>query len=227
MSAASLSPAEELEGVKRAVLDTVQRMDRIGLTTGTAGNVSARTRAGEVVLTPTAMAYAEMKLSDLAVVDLDGNALPESGAAPPTTELDLHLACLRRHPDIGAVVHTHPIFATMFAVNQTPIPCVIEEFEFYVGGDVPVAAYHRTGTADLGEGVAELLSDRAAALMANHGLVVVAGDPGEALELTQLVERAAQIIHGARLMGTPHPLPAMIREEFSAAYLKRRRNAAP
>jgi L-fuculose-phosphate aldolase len=220
-------PTDELERTKRAVLETVQEMDRIGLTAGTAGNVSARTRAGEIVMTPTAMPYAEMTLSNLAVTDLDGNLLSGAANAAPTTEIGLHLACLRRHPEIGAVVHTHPIFATLFAVNQMSIPCVIEEFEFYVGGDVLVADYHRTGTQALGDAVAELLSDRAAALMANHGLVVVAADPGEALGLTRLVERAAQIIHGARQIGTPKPLPSAIRKEFAAAYLERRRAKAP
>ncbi len=219
----SSAGTSELEDTKRAVLETVQEMDRIGLTAGTAGNVSARTRAGEIVMTPAAMPYAEMTLSNLAVTNLDGNLLSGAANAAPTTEMDLHLACLQRHPDIGAVVHTHPVFATMFAVNQMPIPCVIEEFEFYVGGDILVADYHRTGTQALGDAVAELLGDRAAALMANHGLVVVASDPKEALGLTRLIERAAQIIQGAQQFGTPKPLPAAIRQEFSAAYIERRR----
>ena len=199
-------------------------MDRAGLTEGTAGNLSARARSGEVVLTPTAMRYAEMTLDDLVVTDLEGRIL--SGKHLPTTEIALHLACLRRHPEIAAVVHTHPVFATMFAVCRQPIPCAIEELELYVGGDVPVAAYHRTGTAALGDAVADLLHDRAAVLLASHGLVVVAESPAEALQLTKLVERAAQIMAGAERIGTPAPLPDAIRAEFRAAYLERRRVAA-
>ncbi|MBK7951861.1 MAG: class II aldolase/adducin family protein [Deltaproteobacteria bacterium] len=196
-------------------------MDRAGLTEGTAGNLSARSAAGEIVLTPTAMRYAEMSEDDLVVTDLAGRIL--EGTRPPTTELALHLACLRRHPEIGAVAHTHPIHATMFAVCGRPIPCAIEELELYTGGDVPIAAYHRTGTAVLGEAVAPLLHDRAAALLANHGLVVVAESPAEAIGLTKLVERAARIMAGAERLGTPTPLPEAIRAEFRAAYLARRR----
>ena len=58
---------------------------------------------------------------------------------------------MQQQRDIAAVVHTHPVHATMFAVCRRPIPCAIEELELYVGGDVPVAAYHKTGTAALGE----------------------------------------------------------------------------
>jgi len=213
----------ELAEVKQRVLDAVQTMDQEGLTEGTAGNVSARTRNGRVVLSPTALAYADMCLTDLVVTDLAGNVL--EGTRQPTTELDLHLACLRKHPDIAAVVHTHSVHASMFAIAGQSIPCVLEEFEYYVGGDVQVAPYHRTGTAALGDAVAALLSDRAAALLANHGLVVVGATPAEALQLTKLVERAAKIIWGARVLGEAVPLPAAIREEFACAYLDRRRKA--
>ena len=214
----------DLDATKRALLEAAQEMDRAGLTEGTAGNLSARARSGEIVLTPTAMRYAEMTVDDLVVTDLEGNVT--SGSRTPTTEIALHLACLRRHPDITAVVHTHPVHATMFAVCRRSIPCAIEELELYVGGDVPVAAYQRTGTRALGDTVAALLHDRAAALLASHGLVVVAGSPAEALQLTKLVERAARIMAGAERVGTPTALPDAVRAEFRAAYLERRRRAA-
>ena len=220
----SSSPAP-LARLQQSVVRVVHEMDRCGLTEGTAGNVSARTSAGEVVLTPTAMAYPEMTVDDLVVTDLEGRVL--AGERPVTTELDLHLACLRRHPDIRAVVHTHAVHASMFAVAQQPIPCVLEEFEYHVGGDVRVSAYHRTGTPALGEAVAALLGDRAAALIANHGLVVVGRSPEEALQLTKLVERAARIVWGARALGEPTPLPESVRAEFAAAYLARRQAPYP
>ena len=72
----------------------------------------------------------------------------------------------------------------MFAVANQPIPCVLEEFEYYVGGDVLVAPYSRTGTTALGEAAAARLADRAAVLLANHGLVVVGSSAAEALQLT-------------------------------------------
>ncbi len=215
------SPVMEM---RRAVLDCVQAMDREGLTEGTAGNVSGRAATGEVVLTPAATPYAGMGLEDLVVTKLSGEKI--AGRLEPTSEIDLHLGCLRRHPEIGAVVHTHAVHASMFAVAGIAIPCVLEEFEYYVGGDVLVAPYHRTGTAALGDAVAELVGDRAAALLANHGLVVVGKDPAEALQLTRLVERAAQIIWGARQIDTPPALPDAIRKEFSGAYLERRHQAS-
>lgn len=217
--------ANELADIKRDVLATLHEMDHAGLTEGTAGNVSGRTSDGRVVLSPSAMPYPEMKVNDLVVTDLEGTVI--EGHRAPTTELDLHLACLRQHQDVRAVVHTHAVYASMFAIAGQSIPCVLEEFEYYVGGDVQVAPYERTGTKALGTGVAALLGDRAAALLANHGLVVVGVSPAEALQLTKLVERAARIIWGARALGEIIPLPEPIRKEFSAAYLERRKAASP
>lgn len=114
----------------------------------------------------------------------------------------------------------------MFAVNHEAIPCVVEEFEFSIGGDVPVAPYHRTGSDELGNAVAALLVDRAAALLANHGLVVVGSTPAEALQLTKLVERIAKIVWGSRTMGDPKPLPVDVRRDFAALYRDHRKRSA-
>jgi len=210
----------EIEEAKAAVLEAAREMDRSGLTEGTAGNVSARASSDRIVLTPTALEYDRMTVDDLVVVDLDGRVI--EGKNEPTSEWRLHVACLRRHADISAVVHTHAIHASMFAATHQSIPSVIEEVDLYLGGDVRVTPYHPTGSEELGEAVADLLGDRAAALVANHGLVVVAATTDEALGLTRLVERTAQIIWGARGIGDPKLLPESAREKFSALYRERR-----
>jgi L-fuculose-phosphate aldolase len=214
----------EIESTKEAVLETVRAMDRTGLTEGTAGNVSARTSNDEVVLTPTALAYDCMTLDDLVVTDLDGRVV--SGTREPTTEWQLHLACLRRHRDIAAVVHSHAVHASMFAANHESIPSVIEEVDLYLGGEVRVTDYHPTGTEALGKSTADLLQDRGAVLLANHGLVTVAQTPAEALRMTRLVERTAKIIWGAKLIGEPRRLPDQARARFTAMYRKRRKAAS-
>ena len=106
----------------------------------------------------------------------------------------------------------------MFALTRQPIPAVIEEFDVFVGGDVPVAEYRTTGTDELADEVSRQLAERAAVLMANHGLFVVARSPEDSLELAQLVERTAEIVWGAMLLGKVVPLPDEIVEQFSGYY---------
>jgi L-fuculose-phosphate aldolase len=202
---------------REAVLDTARRMLAAGLVEGTSGNISGRLPDGLVCVTPSSVAYDTMTLDDLVVVDLAGDVV--EGHRSPTTEKDLHLATLRAYPEIGAVIHTHAVHATMFALAHEPIPAVIEEVVVYVGGDVPCCDYKGTGSAALGEEVAARLADRGAALLANHGLVTCASTPEKALHNAALVERTAQIVWGARAMGaTIHPLPEKVNSDMAGVY---------
>jgi L-fuculose-phosphate aldolase len=141
------------------------------------------------------------------------------GERSPTTEKDLHLAVLRSYPEIGAVIHSHAVYATMFALAHEPIPAVIEEVVVYLGGDVPCCEYKGTGTAELGDEVASRLGDRGAALLANHGLVTCGATPDKALHNAALVERTATIVWGARAMGaTIHPLPSKVNTDMAGVY---------
>ncbi len=202
--------------IKAQLLATAKAMISDGLVEGTAGNLSARLPDGNVVLTPSSLPYETMTIDDLVVTDIDGNVL--AGERSPTTEKDLHLSCLRKHDDIHAVMHCHAMFATMFAITHQPIPCVIEEVDVYIGGDVPVATYKMTGSRELGDEVSEWVGDRAAVLMANHGLLTVGKDPADCLKLAQLVERTAQIVWGARLLGDLVPLPESTKKKMAPIY---------
>jgi len=199
------------------VLATAKAMLEHGLVEGTSGNLSGRLEGGLVCLTPSSVAYDTMTLDDLVVVDLEGEVV--SGTRSPTTEKDLHLSVLRRYPELGSVIHTHAVYATMFALAHEPIPAVIEEVVVYVGGDIPCCAYKGTGTRELGDEVADHLGDRGAALLANHGLVTCAATPDKALHHAGLVERTAKIIWGARAMGaTVHPLPDKVNRDMAGVY---------
>lgn len=208
-----VSPTTTPEEVLAAAKTMLER----GLVEGTSGNISGRLEGGLVCVTPSSVDYDTMTLDDLVVVDLDGEVV--SGTRSPTTEKDLHLSVLRSYPELGSVIHTHAVYATMFALAHEPIPAVIEEVVVYVGGDVPCCEYKGTGSRELGDEVAAHLADRGAALLANHGLVTCASTPEKALHHAGLVERTAKIIWGARSMGaTIHPLPDKVNTDMAGVY---------
>jgi L-fuculose-phosphate aldolase len=209
-------PKLTVQETKDMVVWTAKEMLRSGLVEGTAGNLGARLPDGNAVLTPSSLDYLDMSVDDLVVTDLDGNVL--AGERNPTTEKALHLSALRLHDDIDATMHCHARFATMFAVTRQPIPAVIEEVVVYVGGDVEVADYRTTGTDELAEEVAKRVEDRAAVLMANHGLFAVGKDPKDVLHVAALVERTAEIVWGARQLGEIVPIPPEVNEQFAGFY---------
>jgi L-fuculose-phosphate aldolase len=203
------------DAVHESVVAVAQRMAAVGLVVGTAGNVSARKPDGTVCLTPSSTPYDQVTADGLAVVDLDGSQV--SGGRP-STEKAMHLACYRAFPEVGGVVHCHPLHASMFAVAHQPIPAVIEEVIVYVGGDIPVASYATTGTDDLAAEVVRHLADRGAVLMANHGMLCVGTSPEDALHVAEVVEHTAHIVWGARVLGGPVPLPDKVVADFSGVY---------
>jgi L-fuculose-phosphate aldolase len=202
--------------IKEELLWVAKESLRTNLVHGTAGNFSARLPDGNVVLTPSSLPYETMTLEQLVVCDLDGNVV--EGTTGPTTEKMLHLACLKQYDDIHSVIHCHAKYCTMFALTRQPIPCVIEEVEVFVGGDVPVAGYEFTGSQELADEVSKWVGDRAAVLMANHGLLTVGKSPKDALKIANLVELTAEIIFGARQLGEIVPLPDSTREKMAPIY---------
>ncbi len=207
-----------------AVLAAAKDMLRRGLVEGTAGNISARREDGNIVITPSSVDYADMRLDDLVLVDPEGGVLAAKDGRGPSTEMALHLACYRAFDDIGSVIHSHPVWATMFAVAHQSIPACIDEFAVYCGGDIRCAEYAASGTPDVGHNAVKALDGRGAALIANHGLVAVGPRPDKVMHITALVERTAQIAWGARALGGPVPVPDEVNKNFAAVYDYLRQN---
>jgi L-fuculose-phosphate aldolase len=207
-----------------AVLDAAKDMLRRGLVEGTAGNISARRSDGNIVITPSSVDYRDMELDDLVLVDPDGTVLKAADGRSPSSEMKLHLACYKAFDDIGSVIHSHPIWATMFAIAHEPIPACIDEFAVYCGGDVRCSEYAASGTPEVGLNAVKALEGRGAALIANHGLVAVGPRPDKVMHITALVERTAQIVWGAKALGGPIDIPQDVNRNFGMVYSYLRAN---
>ncbi|WP_066907468.1 L-fuculose-phosphate aldolase [Mycobacterium interjectum] len=209
---------------ENAVLDAAKDMLRRGLVEGTAGNISARRSDGNVVITPSSVDYRDMALDDLVLIDPDGAVLHAADGRSPSSEMHLHLACYHAFDDVGSVIHSHPVWATMFAIAHQPIPACIDEFAVYCGGEVRCTDYAASGTPEVGTNAVKALEGRGAALIANHGLVAVGPRPDKVLHVTALVERTAQIVWGARALGGPVPIPEDVNRNFAGVYTYLRAN---
>ncbi|HTY32610.1 L-fuculose-phosphate aldolase [Mycobacterium sp.] len=214
-----------VDNPENAVLDAAKDMLRRGLVEGTAGNISARRSDGNVVITPSSVDYRDMRLDDLVLIDPQGAVLHAADGRSPSSEMQLHLACYRAFDDIGSVIHSHPVWATMFAIAHQPIPACIDEFAVYCGGEVRCTDYAASGTPEVGANAVKALEGRGAALIANHGMVAVGPRPDKVLHITALVERTAQIVWGARALGGPVPIPEDVNHNFAGVYTYLRANA--
>jgi L-fuculose-phosphate aldolase len=190
-----------LETKRRAVVRFGRRMLASGLTTGTGGNLSwCDRRQGLVAVTPSGIDYDALRPADITVVDLEGR--PVDGDRMPSSELPFHLALYRHRPDVGAVVHTHSVYATTMACLHWEIPAV-HYLVGFAGLKVPLAPYATYGSRDLARHVVAAIGSGNAVLLANHGMVAVGADLNRAFAVAEEIELVARIYYQARAVGTP------------------------
>jgi L-fuculose-phosphate aldolase len=191
-----------LDELREQVAAAARAMHAAGLVRGTAGNVSAR--CGDLVaMTPTGVAAQGLDAGQVAVVDLGGRRV--AGDLTPTSELPMHLAVYASRPDAAAIVHTHSMFATTFAVLGEAIPAVHYVIGF-AGRRVPVAAYGTYGSDQIGANCVAALGNENAVLLANHGVIALGATPAKALTVAEAVEFTAEVCWRARVLGTPNVL---------------------
>ncbi len=216
-------PAPDYLPERESVIAAVRDLDRKGLVSGSSGNVSIRlpVEGGEerYLITPAGVVYDELDEAGLVVVDEELE--PVGAELVPSTESLLHLAIYKARPDVGAVVHTHSLYASIAAVTSTQIPPVVDEMVVYVGGPIEVAEYGFPGTAELAKAGVESLGDRRAVLLRSHGMCAAAPTLQEAMRVAVLVERVAQIYVQAEMMGGALELPDYAVEAERQVYLMR------
>jgi L-fuculose-phosphate aldolase len=189
-----------------AIVTTAQKLQRKGLLSLTAGNVSVRVEDDLIAITPTGMPYDELLPEDVVVCDLDGCVV--DGHRRPSSELPFHSAVLRARPDIGAVVHTHSLYATTIAVLGLTIPAIHYVIAALDLTTVPLVPYATYGSDPLADGIVAALADGGkAALLANHGALALGADLAEAARAAELLEFLAGVYHHALQVGEPVVLP--------------------
>ena len=204
---------------REEVLDAVRRIAAAGLVSGSSGNVSRRitTADGDLfALTATSVPYSRFTIDDVVVVDGEIDAV--FGEGIPSSESLAHMAIYQARPDVGAVIHSHSVYASAFAVAGLPIPCVLDEQVVLLGGAIQVAEYAASASDALAANAAAALGDRAAVLLRHHGVIAVGRDLEQAVAVADLVERVAKIRLLSMQLGQAHELPPEIVAAERAIY---------
>ncbi|MFZ1987391.1 MAG: class II aldolase/adducin family protein [Desulfatitalea sp.] len=193
-----------LSNAKEQLLHYGREMIARGLTTGSGGNLSLYLRPmNRFVITPSGMEYNAITAADLLVCDDQGRVV--EGHRRPSSELGFHLALYHHRPEIGAVVHTHSVYATTLACLHREIPPV-HYLVGFAGHKVPLAPYATFGTPALATAITDAIGDSNALLMANHGLVAVGQDLPTAFNVAEEIEFVARIYYQTLVAGSPQLL---------------------
>ena len=176
---------------KAALVKQAQQAFMDKMFAATSGNLSVYDReTGRMYITPGSFPYMEMTPEDVMVIDLDGNIL--EGPHKPSSEWRLHAEVYRAKENVNAVVHTHSPYATAFSINNLPIPVVLYEIVYFLGGDIPCAEGAIPGTKAVGENCVKVLNDRYGCLMGNHGTLAIGDTLARAYTRALYIEDAAK-----------------------------------
>lgn len=189
--------------LKDKIVETGRYMIESGMTVGTWGNISIRDpESGYMYISPSGMDYMSIQREHVVVLDLETNLV--DGRFEPSIEKNMHAAAYRHRKDVNAVVHTHPIYSSVFGVVEMELPAVSEDFAQIVGDKVAIALpYELPGTPELGAVAAKALDTKNAVILPRHGALSVGPDMSWALKVSRVLEKNAQIYLNARLLGQP------------------------
>jgi len=196
------------------------------------GNLSVRVPGRDAfIVTATGVSLRDVSGENLLAIDSRGKILEGPVGAKPSKETGFHLAIYQVRRDVGAIIHVHPPYATVFAVNRELIPTITisAQLKLKQGELIAIAP---PGSKKLSEFVARSVEasppDASIFLMASHGMLALGRTFSEAFDFAELAEDTAKIAYLGRL-GTAlsHPLASVSRVVDLTALLNERIQCYP
>ena len=190
--------------LKQEIIAAGKKMYDRGYVASNDGNISARLDERSIIITASGISKGSITPEDLIIVDLNGKVL--TGSKKPSTEMQMHLMVYRERPDIHAVCHAHPPYATGFAVAGIQLDKPVLSEVILSLGYVPVVPYATTGTNEVTVSLQPYINKYDAFLLANHGALTIGNTVLSAYNKLETVEHAAHIIFIAGQLGNVNTL---------------------
>lgn len=146
-----------------------------------------------------------LSVDDIVTIDFDGNLI--EGDAVPPMEFPIHAEIYRQRADVQSVVHSHPLWSTLFSMTGRAVEPVI--MQAAVLGEI--RRFGKTASINrkpLAEELADVLGPHRVAMLKSHGAVIAAEGILEAFVLAFYLEENAHRQYLALQLGEPMVLSA-------------------
>ncbi len=174
---------------RRQMVEIGRRLQQQNLIVAAEGNLSVRLGGHAFLVTPSGVGKGDLRVQDLLEVDLQGRCT----RGRPTSEWPLHRRIYEARPDVQAICHAHPPWATAFAAIGRDLDGSLLTETAAVLGRVPVCSRAEPGTEEAASSVLPHILGHDAILLGSHGAVAVGRDLPAAFALLETVERLAQV----------------------------------
>lgn len=167
------------------------RLYEKGLTTCSGGNISMKDAAGNIFITVSQTDKAHISCKEIAVINSDKKLL--TPGLKPSMEASMHMEIYQNRPDVFAIVHSHPVYTSFFAVSHKKIESSITGESDMILGDIAYADYADPGSQDLTNKCATALQRSNVLIMKNHGAICLGHNIFEAYDRMEILEFTAKI----------------------------------
>jgi L-ribulose-5-phosphate 4-epimerase len=166
-----LTPREELALLARALW-------REGYDDHLAGHITINRGDGTLWCNPWLLHWEELRPEHVIAIDLDGNVVEpatDGNDWPVPLGIPLHLELHRSRPDVQVAVHSHPLYATVWA-DAGEVPPVLDQSSALGGGELVLVDEYEGAANDSSAAAAAVASmgDADMALLAAHGVFITA-----------------------------------------------------
>ena len=189
--------------IRKELVEIGRRIAEKDLIIGPGGNTSARLKKhGKdiIYLKASGKCFENAVKTDYIGIDpVTGNVV--DGNLKPTCETNMHLICYNKRDDVHAVIHSHPPFATAYAMLGKPLKAFTPDFVAVVGLEIPVDNYVPPAGEEIALSVGKYIGDHNGVLLMNHGLITVGANLKEAFYRTMVIEDAAKVIFYSKVFG--------------------------
>lgn len=193
--------------LRRQMVDIGRRLHQQNLIVAAEGNLSVRLGGRAFLVTPSGVGKGALRVQDLLEIDLAGRC----PRGRPTSEWPLHRRIYESRPDVAAICHAHPPWATAFAAAGKDLDGSLLTETAAILRRVPVCARAEPGTEAAASSILPHILDHDAVLLGSHGAVTVGPDLETAFALLETVERLAQVTLLAALARADGTLPPGVR----------------
>lgn len=204
----------ELE-IKQEMCEIGRRVYNRGMVAANDGNFSVKLSEDEYLCTPTGVSKGFMTPEYICKVNAKGEVLEANEGFRPSSEVKMHMRIYQERPDVNAVVHAHPMYATTFAIaGEALMDPIMPEAVIFLGG-VPLAKYGTPSTMEIPDSIQEFLQDYDAVLLENHGALTYSDTLLNAYHRMESVEFYARLMYQARMLGGSKIIPPNKVEELN------------
>lgn len=160
---------------------------------GSSANLSFR-HGDEIYITVSGSCFGRLEPEDFTPVSIQGKLL---GDKKPSKEFPLHQAFYQKDSAIGAVIHTHSFYSTLWScLPQESKTDIVPDYTPYLRmkvGSIGLVPYFKPGSEELFSAFRERVEKSDAFLLANHGPIVPGKDVLSAFYGIEELEESAHI----------------------------------